>query len=137
MKDAVPVSWKNGLVQATMGAGRWIDDLVKRVVHLDELAKAGPRTGSDASPYWLGGLFNPDAFVTATRQHVAQALSCSLEELRLSLVVGSKADDGESDWSGRMYCGTSLSPVEKGRVAQSFHFSYRLRQGLGRLHFLR
>lgn len=94
MKDAVPPSWTKGLVMATMGAGRWIDDLVKRLRHLEGLTTGGGRTGPDATPYWLGGLFNPDAFVTATRQHVASALSCSLEELRLSLVVGSKSEEG-------------------------------------------
>ena len=88
MKDAVPASWKIGLVQAAMGAASWVDDLGKRIGHLESVSKPGAKSGADASPYWLGGLFNPDAFVTASRQHVARALSCSLEELKLSLVVG-------------------------------------------------
>lgn len=32
----------------------------------------------------MGGLFFPEAFVTATRQHVAERLKCSLQELYLS-----------------------------------------------------
>lgn len=32
---------------------------------------------------WLGGLFIPEAYITATRQYVAQANSWSLEELYL------------------------------------------------------
>lgn len=88
VKDAVPLAWKHGLVQAGMGAARWVTDLIKRLTHLDGIGKAGARTGLNAPPYWLGGLFNPDAFVTATRQHVARALSCSLEELHLSLGIG-------------------------------------------------
>lgn len=84
---------------ANMGAGRWVNDLVKRLGHLQRLTSGGAKSGSDAEPYWLGGLFNPDAFVTATRQHVASALSCSLEELRLSLVVGSRTETGAVPFS--------------------------------------
>lgn len=34
---------------------------------------------------WLGGLFIPEAYITATRQYVAQANSWSLEELYLDV----------------------------------------------------
>ena len=34
---------------------------------------------------WLGGLFIPEAYITATRQFVAQANSWSLEELYLQV----------------------------------------------------
>lgn len=34
---------------------------------------------------WLGGLFIPEACITATRQYVAQANSWSLEELSLQV----------------------------------------------------
>ena len=91
-KDAVPASWKAGLVQADMGVAGWVEDLAKRLEHLASVSKAGPKTGPDAAPYWLGGLFSPDAFVTASRQHVAGALSCSLDELGLSLVVGAERE---------------------------------------------
>lgn len=36
-------------------------------------------------PIWLGGLLNPEAYITATRQCVAQANSWSLEELHLQV----------------------------------------------------
>lgn len=36
---------------------------------------------------WLGGLFVPEAYITATRQFVAQANSYSLEELSLFVKV--------------------------------------------------
>ena len=38
-------------------------------------------------PVWLGGLFNPEAYITATRQCVAQANSWSLEELELDVSI--------------------------------------------------
>lgn len=34
---------------------------------------------------WLGGLFNPEAYITATRQYVAQANGWSLEELAMKV----------------------------------------------------
>ena len=36
---------------------------------------------------WLGGLFIPEAYITATRQYVAQANQWSLEELYLAVQV--------------------------------------------------
>lgn len=36
---------------------------------------------------WLGGLFNPEAYITATRQFVAQTNGWSLEELNLSVTI--------------------------------------------------
>lgn len=36
---------------------------------------------------WLGGLFNPEAYITATRQCVAQANSWSLEELTMEVSI--------------------------------------------------
>lgn len=108
MKDAVPSSWKVGLVQAGMGAAAWVDDLAKRLAHLESLSEKGAQTGPGAPSYWLGGLFSPDAFVTASRQHVARALSCSLEELKLSLVVGNDRDiDADSEGNNRWHRSTS------------------------------
>lgn len=40
---------------------------------------------------WLGGLFNPEAYITATRQYVAQANSWSLEELNLVVEIEDNA----------------------------------------------
>lgn len=44
---------------------------------------------------WLGGLLNPEAYITATRQCVAQANSWSLEELVLDVTVTDAAADGK------------------------------------------
>lgn len=38
--------------------------------------------------FWLGGMFIPEAFITATRQHTAQENKWSLEELELYLEIG-------------------------------------------------
>jgi hypothetical protein len=47
--------------------------------------------------YNLSGLFNPEAFITATRQCVPQANSWSLEELHLDVCVADEADKPSFD----------------------------------------
>ena len=44
-------------------------------------------TGSSGKGVWLGGLFQPEAYVTATRQTVAHQNGWSLEQLVLDLRV--------------------------------------------------
>merc|ERR1711953_915941 len=46
---------------------------------------------------WMGGLFNPEAVITATRQCVAQANSWSLEELDLDVCVADEAEKPSFD----------------------------------------
>ena len=46
---------------------------------------------------WLGGLFIPEAYVTATRQFVAQANNWSLEELHLDVQVHDNAKTATLD----------------------------------------
>lgn len=41
---------------------------------------------------WLGGLFAPEAYITAIRQAVAQSNQWSLEELRMHIEVGAVDD---------------------------------------------
>ena len=41
---------------------------------------------------WMGGLFNPEAFITATRLCVTQVNSWSLQELSLDVTVADEAD---------------------------------------------
>ena len=40
------------------------------------------------SQVWLGGVFTAEAFITATRQQVAQANTWSLEQLHLHVNLG-------------------------------------------------
>lgn len=54
---------------------------------------------------WLGGLFQPEAYVTATRQAIAHQKGWSLEQLSLKLEIEGSANeeafviDGESPWA--------------------------------------
>ncbi|SBS80798.1 dynein heavy chain, putative [Plasmodium ovale] len=46
---------------------------------------------------WLGGLFYPTAFITATRQLAAHKLRKSLDDLELSILIGSSAKEEFDD----------------------------------------
>ena len=46
---------------------------------------------------WLGGLFTPEAYITATRQFVAQTNSWSLEELVLEISIFDSVKDVKFD----------------------------------------
>ena len=68
----------------------WITDFSSRVNQLVSVSASVSKQGAAAlktCTVWMGGLFNPEAFVTATRQCVAQANSWSLEELSLDVTV--------------------------------------------------
>lgn len=57
---------------------------------------------------WLGGLFNPEAYITATRQCVAQASSWSLEELELDFKVENSSEKVQSDGCSFIVTGLKL-----------------------------
>lgn len=56
---------------------------------------------------WLGGLFIPEAYITATRQYVAQANNWSLEELKLAVNVVEKGQKSSLDDKSFAVTGTS------------------------------
>lgn len=90
-KGGVPSHWK-GRYTAPPGATviQWITDFNERVDQLARVSKACSQGGPAALKalvVWLGGLFNPEAYITATRQYVAQANGWSLEELSLAVTI--------------------------------------------------
>ena len=72
---------------SVMLAASWVQDFGKRLQQLITLTdnKATPLSQTDWARrgVWLGGLFSPKAFITATRQETAAQLNCSVQELRL------------------------------------------------------
>ena len=48
---------------------------------------------------WLGGLFTPEAYITATKQYVAKAKSWSLEQLTMKMSVAESEQVTTSDTS--------------------------------------
>ena len=65
-----------------MALPQWIADFAARARQLESLSSSSP-----PAAIWLGGLLAPEAYVTATRQAVAQSNHWSLEELVLRLEV--------------------------------------------------
>jgi len=95
--DDVPSEWKelHPRGKTSQGAGAWIGDTLRRVEHLQALLLSQENGGRVGGGVWLGGLYYPEAFVTATRQVVAARWQCSLEELTLAIEL-----DDESSSNG-------------------------------------
>ena len=65
---------------------------------------------------WLGGLFNPEAYVTATCQCVAQANSWSLEELCLEVSI--------ADFEGQVTAAGGFNIKGKFEILVVLQFSF-------------
>ena len=85
--DAVPRQWSR-YAAARMTVTEWLADFARRLEQLRAL-HACPDFGQFA--LWLGGLFFPEAFLTASRQAIAQRKQVSLEELVLGVDIGGTA----------------------------------------------
>ncbi|KAJ3290947.1 hypothetical protein HK104_006430 [Borealophlyctis nickersoniae] len=90
-KGMVPQHWIRYKVPKGLSLNQWISDFNKRLEQLSEISKL---SNYDGFNIWMGGLFIPEAFITATRQAVAQAKKWSLEELVLEVEIG-KLMEGE------------------------------------------
>ena len=96
----VPAEWRRYAV-ADVTVSAWLTDLGKRALQLQALqALDVPALGRHG--VWLGGLFSPEAFVTATRQAVAQARGCGLDSLRMEVTIGDGDADAGSDSAFRI-----------------------------------
>ncbi|CAF0861312.1 unnamed protein product [Adineta steineri] len=83
-KGITPPTWKKYRVPPRISAMQWMSDFVARLKQLDKLATLTTNEGVQSLrsvQMWLGGLFTPEAYLTATRQCAAQSLQVSLEEL--------------------------------------------------------
>ena len=108
VKNAAPLRWRLESPGASaVSLSAWIGDFSKKCNFLREyfggvlpVVTAGKTTvlspPRDLS-YWLGGMFFPEAFITATRQLTAQINSWSLEELELYLEIGTSTVERDTD----------------------------------------
>lgn len=94
-KGIIPASWRRCYtVPSTLTVIQWINDFAARIRQLIEISEAASLTEPDhlrRLHIWLGGLFMPEAYITATRQVVAQMHGWALEELFLSVELVSGA----------------------------------------------
>ncbi|VDM09803.1 unnamed protein product, partial [Wuchereria bancrofti] len=88
-KGLVPSDWLRYTVPKVVTVMTWIHDFAERVKQLIRLAGS---VSLKKESIWLGGLFAPEAYITATRQTVAQSNQWSLEELRMHIEVGTMDD---------------------------------------------
>ncbi|KIY45226.1 dynein heavy chain protein 1 [Fistulina hepatica ATCC 64428] len=83
-KGTIPDHWRRYKVNHAMAVSSWIADFARRLAQLDEIAGEDNLSNVEV---WLGGLFFPEAYITATRQAVAHRKKWSLETLNLRLDI--------------------------------------------------
>jgi len=86
-KGLLPLSWSKYKVPTGWTVTQWITDFSDRITQLARVSAASGSKSLKSVQIWLGGLFVPEAYITATRQFVAQDSSRSLEDLVLRVVV--------------------------------------------------
>lgn len=97
VRGILPNSWRRYTVPPGCTVIQWITDFSQRVQQLQKVSQLVSQAGAkelQSFPVWLGGLFNPEAYITATRQCVAQANSWPLEELMLDVTITESGSDG-------------------------------------------
>lgn len=96
-KGGIPKEWREYPITEVATLNQWLVDFGARVAQL-KLAKPILAMLENPSPQqplrvWLGGLFSPEAFITATRQRAARGHNWSLENLELKTTVLATEDD--------------------------------------------
>jgi dynein heavy chain 1 len=85
----IPNHWRRYKVNKLMAVAGWVSDLSRRLAQLDGIASLDNLNDVEV---WLGGLFFPEAYITATRQAVAHRKKWSLETLHLRLDIERVSD---------------------------------------------
>lgn len=67
-----------------MSVAEWVPNLARRLAQLDSISGLDNLNNIEV---WLGGLFFPEAYITATRQAVAHRKKWSLETLHMQLDI--------------------------------------------------
>ena len=102
--DVIPTTWRKYNI-ANISATAWINDFVKRV---DQLKDLSTRKDFGQKGLWFGGLLYPGAYLTATRQAVAQKNGYSLEELSLQFELDPTPEEIESNDQGFIMQGFAM-----------------------------
>ncbi|XP_074612492.1 cytoplasmic dynein 1 heavy chain 1-like isoform X2 [Acropora palmata] len=96
VKGILPSNWRRYTVPKGLTVLQWVADFSDRIKQLQKISHAantGGAKGLKNLNIWLGGMFVPEAYITATRQFVAQANNWSLEELALEVTIANGPDD--------------------------------------------
>ncbi|KAI1728166.1 dynein heavy chain and region d6 of dynein motor domain-containing protein [Ditylenchus destructor] len=84
-KGLVPAAWARYTTPKAVTSIEWMNDFSSRIIQLSKLSKS---TDLRKTEIWLGGMFSPEAYITATRQLVAQINGWSLEQMCMHVSVG-------------------------------------------------
>jgi dynein heavy chain 1 len=83
-KGIIPKAWLRYSLPDSVTFNIWLVDFAQRIKQLADIRQ---HNRFSCLTLWMGGLFNAEAFVTATRQAAAQANGWSLENLELTAEV--------------------------------------------------
>lgn len=95
----IPDHWRKYKVPKTVSLNHWVGDFKSRLQQVENITKENDYSSMHV---WLGGLFMPEAYITATRQAVAQAHKWSLEELTLEIDLNKHGDDDSFTVTGNV-----------------------------------
>ncbi|KAL6068809.1 putative dyneins heavy chain [Balamuthia mandrillaris] len=119
LKGLIPREWRMYAVPETLSVNAWLVDLTRRMKQLHHLRQRNKQQLT----IWVGGLFFPEAFITATRQAAARAHGWSVENLALHVDVLDGSQEGEqqviSDSTSFIVHGLSIEGASwmKGQLA--------------------
>lgn len=113
----IPDHWRRYKVHKTMAVAEWIADFARRLQQLTNIAGLDNLNNVEV---WLGGLFFPEAYITASRQAVAHRKRWSLETLHLQLDLERVNDPGAFIVDGTV--STFHSPCLKENANLTFGF---------------
>ncbi|KZV92126.1 dynein heavy chain protein 1 [Exidia glandulosa HHB12029] len=105
-KETIPTHWRKYKVRRVMAVSEWIPNFAQRLEQLEGISQLQSFAGIQV---WLGRLFFPEAYVTATRQAVAHRMSWSLETLSLRLDIEQTDDNSAFIVEGLAIEGASWS----------------------------
>lgn len=99
-KGGIPVAWQRYKFEEGISLMQWTSDFARRLKQLEAIEQ---KTVGDERAIWLGGLFRPAGWITATRQRTAHREGVSLEALQLELKLGSHDHEGYALQSESLY----------------------------------
>eukprot|EP01118_Nematostelium_gracile_P001172 TRINITY_DN1120_c0_g1_i1.p1 TRINITY_DN1120_c0_g1~~TRINITY_DN1120_c0_g1_i1.p1 ORF type:complete len:604 (+),score=181.76 TRINITY_DN1120_c0_g1_i1:243-1814(+) len=88
-KGVIPKEWKKYPIASSTSISIWIVDFAKRIRQLQKIKRS---SDYGRSSIWMGGLFLPEAYITATRQSAAQAHLWSVENIELHMEILGKGE---------------------------------------------
>lgn len=104
----IPDHWRKYKVEKAMSVSEWIPNFSRRLAQLDHISGLENLNNIEV---WLGGLFYPEAYVTATRQAVAHRKKWSLETLHLQLDLEKVNDPEAFIIDGEVFMTCVVTPI--------------------------